>query len=223
MRLLMKKENIISNVKTAAVVATAVLSLNTGCKKTLTEQQRNTVEHKTDSAVNQISEYRLTQKFSDVAKDNLQTLRSKNRKMVKEYTIKYIKNQNYKQALRQFMLQAINDEAVNFDCSEFVEIESEEFVSFDDNIIAANYLRNTERWFYDLMLYLNNNYTDRQLLNSEFFKVINDKNLKANFEKNAKNIEYMQKHIDFFAERGNKIYNQTYTKYENEVKNSKQR
>lgn len=216
-----KKENIINNIKTAGIVAGLSLTLNACHEKALTQQQMDVVTQKTDSAVNKHHEYRFVKMGAEFSGVKANKFHEKNRALVKDYSKSYIKNNITKSDLRKMMLKSLYGEEFVSDENEFIEFYADS-VS-DTKHINAHYIRRNERWFYDLIMYLNNNYSDRQLLNSEFFKIVKNKKLKCEFEFNTNEIEKMHRYSENMSKRGDVIYNQIRDKYVNEVKKSKQR
>jgi hypothetical protein len=224
----MKKENIVHDLKTAAVVATGVLALNScGKNKTLTPEQLQTVEHKIDSAKHFHREYKMAEDLSDLCSSKIEEYHNANVGLVKKYSKEYIEKNIQKPQLRKFMLTAVINEKV---VSDYID-DSDSNIETDsvtndtdfDCLSPMRYIRNNERWFNDLMMYLTSKYTDRQLLNSEFFKVIKDKKLRKNFEFNTNQIENLQPSLDFTIERKAAIQSELRNKYTKEVLHTKQR
>ena len=117
--------------------------------------------------------------------------------LVKTYADKYVRKNIKQRDLVSFMLKAIEHENVNLavDESDFVSEYNEGVESVDTTDRYMTQIRQDNRWFYDLMLYLNDKYTERQLLNSEFFKTVKDKYLLKTFSKNADIIEKLSNDV----------------------------
>ena len=213
-----KTENFVHDIKTAGVIAGLSLTLNACHERPLTQQQIDTISCKTDSAVKKHQEYIFAENLKKLSAARIDDIREKNRKIVKRLAKAYIVNTILNPDLRHIMIQSINNETVVFEYSELFESEYE----FSSNI-NSGYIYKNERWFYDLMMYLNNNYSDRQLLNGAFFKVIKNEYAKNMFEKNTERIEFFQKSFDSVSRREDSVYNNVWNKYAQEVKKSNQR
>lgn len=132
-----------------------------------------------------------------ILSDTLADYRRSSKNLVKTYADKYLRKNINNRDLLSFMLNAIERENVNL-CggdSDFVSEYNEDVESVDTTDRYMTQIRQDNRWFYDLMLYLNDKYTERQLLNSEFFKVIKDKDLLKTFSKNANIIDKLSSDI----------------------------
>ncbi|MBR3511113.1 MAG: hypothetical protein IKN73_03565 [Alphaproteobacteria bacterium] len=216
----MKKENVVSGIKTAAVVATAVLTLNSCGNRKMSEKQMQIVEQKTDSAQRVHPGYKMASGLYDLCEIKIREYRESNRTLVRKtaqgYIKRYIKDIN----LRNFMLNSIQDEAL-MQKAFFEDVDSELDSVESNTVDTMSYIRKNERWFNDLMMYLTYMYDERQLLNSEFFKVLNNKDLRGIFEYNTRNIEKLKEYSDFTAERKNSIHNEIRNKYVEEAKHLK--
>lgn len=209
----MKKETIINDIKTAGVVVGATLVLNTcGNGRPLSEKQMQTVYHKTDSAVNANQHYRTASKVKFVVDNRISEYRAKNKSLVKKYSASYIKSAIKEEKLYKFMMTAMKYETMALDGD--IIVDSEDYIDYGERNSNINYIRRNERWFNDLMMYLSGKYNDRQLLNSEFFKVIKDKNLRHSFEHNTKQIEK----LSGISHETDSVQNIIYTKCLNEYK-----
>lgn len=213
----MKKEKIINDIKSAGVVTAAVLTLNACGNRQLSESQLQTVQHKTDSAEMADYEYKVAMNIICVGGDRVKQFRDVNKNLVKKYSKEYIKQVMPNSYLRKLMLKAIDDETLTVihNCT---VIDSESDTSAGGRMNAVNNIRKNQRWFYDLMLYLSGNYNDRQLLNSEFFKTVNDPRLKSKFENNTEQIEKINSCLDLATQRKNVIHQELWNKYVQEEK-----
>ncbi len=212
----MKKENIISDIKTAGVVATASLTLASCNPKPLSESQLQMVQHKTDSAANTNNEYRIARTLTFLVDDRIEQYRNANMNMVKKYSMSYIKRDIKDATLRKYMIDAMLNEK-SYDIEMADNIEYSDSADTENVSQTMQYIRNNQRWFNDLMLYLNGKYTDRQLLNSEFFKIIKDYELKRRFEYNTVRIEELTKNTTFLSQRQDSIRGKIYDKYVREA------
>ena len=139
-------------------------------------------------------------------------MKRKNKSLVKKYSASYIKSAIKEEKLYKFMMTAMKYETMALDGD--VIVDSEDYIDYGERNSNINYIRRNERWFNDLMMYLSGKYNDRQLLNSEFFKVIKDKNLRHSFEHNTKQIEK----LSGLAHETDSVRNIIYTKCLNEYK-----
>ena len=132
-----------------------------------------------------------------ILSDALMGYRATNKELVKLYANKYSRKHISDRKLLSFMLNAIKFENVNYACddSDFVSEYNEDVESVDVTDKYLTKIRKNNRWFYDLMLYLNDKYTERQLLNSEFFKTVKDKDLLKVFSKNTDIIDILSNNI----------------------------
>ena len=211
----MKKENIVSGIKNAAVVATAVFTMNSCGNKQLSEGQLQMAQHKTDSALRVHPEYTIANATLELCEMKIANYRDANKKIVKMYARDYVKKNIKDAALAKFMLGAMNDDAVLF----LLDNDDNENDNVSVNTLATmRYVRSTQRWFNDMILYLNGRYTEQQLLNSDFFNVVNSAELKRKFEYNTKQIEYVNSCMEFPLNRKNIIQTEVFNKYQKEVK-----
>ena len=209
----MKDNKIISNIKTAGVVATAAFTMMS-CGR-LSEAETQIVQHKTDSAAKEHIEYRMASNVLDICESRIKGYRDANKTLVKMYSRDYIQHNEKDFAARNFMISALEDTALmlstNSDSCTSDSIEA-------GQINSMRYIRRTQRWFNDVLLYLSDKYTEEQFLKSEFFNVINDMTLRKNFERNMKHIEEMHKAEKFAINRKEIIYGDLWNQYAKEVK-----
>ena len=214
----MKKEKIISDIKTAGIVTMASLTLSSCGPKELTPSQLEKASYKTDSAVNKNSEYKITKKIIDLCSVKAEEYRDANKNMVKKYSVDYIKRNIKNMELRKFMLASVkNNGFSDFDVIDDYENDSIGGGEYSNSSKTIRYIRRNQRWFNDMMLYLSGQYNDNQLLNSDFFKVVNNPVLKKNFEHNAKRIEQLNANTMFATQPQNRIYGEIFNKQKEEI------
>ncbi len=213
----MKNNKIVSGIKTAGVVTTAVFTMASCGNKQLSESQLATVQHKTDSALTVHPEYRMATNLMYLRDEKVKNFHDANKCLLKIYSKEYIKQNIQDIRLRRFMLGVLGQEAVISDL--FCEEVESDSVCYNGghSVPTMPYIRKNQRWFYDLMLFLSDKYTDKQLLNSEFFNVINDPRLKRKFESNIARIDSINSSVEFAVERKKIIREQTWNKYAKEV------
>ena len=132
-----------------------------------------------------------------ILRDALADYRISNKNLAKIYAEKYLRTHMHDTRLIRFMINAIKYENVN------MGVENYDFVSeYDEEPDGVEYvdkylqkIRKNQRWFFDLMLYLDGKYTDRQLLNSEFVKIIKKRDFVQKFSKNTEIIDCLSKNI----------------------------
>ena len=210
----MTQNRFISGIKTAGVVVTAALTMSSCGNKALSEQEAQIVKHKTDSAANVHPEYRTATSVLSLCEYKVENYRKANKDLLMIYARDYIKNNIQDAALARFMIKTIEDRDL------LISLDScnSENDDFDSGMASAlKYIRENQRWYNDLLLYLSDKYNEKQLLNSEFFKVIADDKLKNKFKRNMKQIEAIQPHIEFASGRKDIIYNQLTDKYTKQV------
>lgn len=115
-----------------------------------------------------------------------------NRKIVKSCAKKYVRANIAEHGLFKFMMGAIKYEHMDFMMNDdvsytLVDYEESEYIT---DVFSKNIEKN-QRWFNDLMLYLSGKYTDGQLLNAEFFRVIDNPRAKHEFIENTKRIDLL--------------------------------
>lgn len=156
-----------------------------------------------------------------ILRDALADYRISNKNLAKIYAEKYLRTHMHDTRLIRFMINAIKYENVN------MGVENYDFVSeYDEEPDGVEYvdkylqkIRKNQRWFFDLMLYLDGKYTDRQLLNSEFMKVIKKRDFMQRFSKNAEIIDCLSKNIAAeYANYKQKITNQTKENTQQKIK-----
>ena len=140
----------------------------------------------------------LSKSFRGILSDTYIDYRRANKDMLKLAVNKYVRSNIYDATLLRFMLNSVQYENVNMgfgNSSDWVSeyCEDVESVSAVDEQMVI--IRRDYRWFNDLMLYLNDKYSERQLLKSEFFRTVNDKALLQNFTKNTEIIEKLTNSI----------------------------
>ena len=208
----MKNSNIVSGIKTASVVLTAAFTMSSCGNKALSEQEVQLVKHKADSAASVHPEYRIASGMLDLCEAHVERYRRGNKDVVKMHARDYIVNNIKDAAIARLMLDMLKEEVF------LTESYSDTTASEDgQNNNKLAYIRKEYRWFNDLMLYLTGQYTERQFLNSEFFKVINNPSVKKCFEKNLDHIELIEGDIEFVSGRKTYIYKQLTDKYTKEV------
>lgn len=211
----MKKEKIVSGIKNAAVVATAVFTMNSCGNKQLSEGQLQMAQHKTDSALSVHPEYTIANATIELCEMKIAEYRNANKGIVRNYARDYIKKNIKDAALARFMLGAMNDDTLLF----APDNDGDESDTIPVNTLTTmRYVRRTQRWFNDMILYLNGRYTEQQLLKSDFFNVINSAELKRKFEYNTKQIEYVNSCMEFPLSRKNAIQTEVFNKCQKEVK-----
>lgn len=223
----MKKETIIKDVKTAGVVVAGMITMS-ACNNIkdvpLDNNEIAIVSHKTDSVVKQNHRYTLSQNVSDFCNKKIQNYRERNKYIAKRGAKQYI-SQHIKDSTRRSLLTEI---VSHENITGGFEIGDDGRYMFIENILAeetvnTRFIREKYRWVNDLLLYLNNIYTEKQFLNSEFFKVLNNERLEKEFIANTEQIESLKTTIDMARKDGVSIYEKAWNKNVTELKQSKQR
>ena len=208
------KNNIVSGLKTATVVASGVLTLNS-CSPNptsgLSNQDKEIITKRTDSILNTKPDYRLSLSMMEYAGNFADTCRLKNKKIAKASAAKYIKKNIKDIMLKKFMMDSLlNNGDTVLNVNEFIDIDD---ILHDDyghsTADTMAYIRRNYRWLNDLMLYLSDKYTPEQLLKSGFFKSINDLKSEKKFISTLKEIEKYDLVKQCASKRGTEIYNKT--------------
>ena len=134
----------------------------------------------------------LSKSFRDVLSDTYTDYRRANTKMLKQAVDKYVRVNVRDAKLLKFMLNSVKYENVNMgfeNSSDWVGEYNEDGESYSAENEQMTMIRRDYRWFNDLMLYLNDKYSERQLLKTEFFKTMNNRKLMQDFTKNTEIIE----------------------------------
>jgi len=210
----MKKENFISKMKTAGVVAAAVVSMNSCEQKNTADDVFQAAEYKTDSAANIRPEYKNTANAIMLYQAQIETYKDANKNMLRYYAEDHI-NRTVKNArIRKFLLAAMEEqllvEVSGLDADEFL-YRSADLDSCD--VTQMRFYRRNQRWYNDLVLYLADKYNERQLLNGDFFKTIENTELKKTFEYNTKQIERLKSISKVALKRENAIYEDLWRQY----------
>ena len=126
----MKKENFISGIKTAGVVATAGVVVTAGVVLNSREQKNATndiiqaTEYKTDSAANVRPEYKNTVNAITLYQAQIETYKDANKNMLRYYAEDHIKRTVKNARVRKFLLAAMEEqllvEASGLDADEFL-------------------------------------------------------------------------------------------------------
>lgn len=211
----MKNNKIISEAKKAGLVATAVLTLNACGNKQLSESQLQIAQQKTDSALNMHSEYIMAAATVDWLDLKISGYRNINKNFVRMYARDYVKHDISDSVLSKFMLCMIDDE----DAFLLLDNDSIAKDTVTVNILdGISYVCRNKKWFNDMMLYLTDKYDEKQLLNSDFFNVINSPELRKKFEYNTGCIDNLQSYMEFPLQRKNLIKTETYNRYIKEAR-----
>ena len=202
----MTKEKIISGIKKAGVIATAVVTLG-AC-----EQKRNTNDaqvalYKTDSVANARPEYKNMANAVELYEEQIQTYKDANKSMLKHYAKDHIKKIIQPGQMRKLLLAGLEEQMfLEVTCLDFDESLSESADFNPSYVRQVRFFRRNQRWYNDLVMYLLGNYNEKQLLKSDFFKVIKDQEIKKAFLYNTKQIEKLESVAKIASERQNKIY-----------------
>lgn len=199
----MKNNKIVSEIKTAGVALVASATMFSCGNKQLSESQMQAVHHKADSAVAVYPEYRVASNLFDLCELKIQKYRDANKQLIKAHARNYIKNNITDIALAKFMLESLGNDKLLFALD--TDSCENEGVSVEQ-LITMRSVRRNQRWFNDMILYLSDKYNEKQLLNSEFFTVVNNSGLKSAFERNTQQIEMLQSNAEFAAGRKKDIY-----------------
>lgn len=214
----MKSEKIISGIKTAGVVLTAALTMNSCGPRQLSEKEQQTVQHKTDSAVYVHPEYRMAVGLVELGETKIKSFRDANKALLKMGAKDFIRTGVKDAEMARFMYRAIEDEKFVFSSNSGIDSDDEFAENVDINTLSMmQRIRREQRWYNDLLLYLSDKYTEQQLLKSNFFKVINNKDLKKSFEYNTQQIEYLQSCMEFPLQREKTIRDELWNKYASEA------
>ena len=194
---------------------TAMLTLNSCAKKQMTEDQEQIIKHKTDSAANLDHEYNRDNILLELCGSQAKEIRNINKHLVKIYSKDYIKRNIKNKQYADFMLQEITNESLVSTWNYYDD--TVDTVCLHAKTYPVRCVLPKQKWFDDLMAYLSDKCDERQLLNSDFFVVINSPELKRDFEYNTKRLEKLNSHINFVSGRKNIVYKELWDKYAKEV------
>lgn len=222
----MKKETIVNDIKTAGVVVTATMTMS-ACNnikdKPLNESEKVVALQKTDSIARQNPCYTLSQSVIDVCNNRIMVYQQRNKNIVKRGAKQHIHQQISDSKRRSLLMNIVNNESITGG----FELDDNGYYMIDDNNaderVNAEFIRENYRWINDLLLYLNNTYTDRQLLKTEFFKVLNNKRMEKDFIANTEQIEALKTTLDTATKQGMTIYEEAWNKSVADIKKSRQR
>lgn len=215
MRLCMKKENLISRIKTAGVVATAVVSLNS-CEQKNIQDDSLSIIYKADSAASVRPEYKNMANAIMLYQAQIETYKDANKNMLRYYAENYINHTVKNARVRKFLLSAMEEqllvEASDLDIDEFLYQSADLDLS---DVTQMRFYRRNQRWYNDLVMYLADKYNERQLLNGDFFKTIRNTELEKTFEYNTKQIERLKKVREIALNREMGIREDLWQQYSN--------
>ena len=210
----MKDNKFIYGFKTAGIAVTAMFTMASCGNKQLSETQTQIVKHKADSAAAVHHEYKMATGLIDLCEIRIGNFHQANKDLTKIYARDYILNSVQDNAVKNFMMKAIEDTTLIAVSVSGVE----KFDGIPDGTLSTmRYIRHNQQWFNDLILFLGDNYNEQRLLDSEFFKVVDNPYLKTVFERNTRKIKDIQSGFDFAMERKTAIYNQLWNQYSKEV------
>lgn len=209
----MKLKNILKTTGLVAGLSWTLTACNGAKGKQLSDKEKQSIIMRVDSALQDNSEYRLSQTVLNYGLEELDKLSAANKRLAicaaKHYVQKNIKDAK----LRNFMLNVLSLKKGVYDRLEDVNVSD---LSLAD-------VRKDNRWFNDLIMFLHNNYTNEQFLKSEFFTVINNDVAYKNFTRNTEKIVMFEALVRNSSDQGASIYGKTWQKYEAEYRKQKQR
>ena len=207
----MKKDTL----KTAGIVATAVMTLGSCGQKRVPDDTMQTTIYKTDSAANALPEYKNTANAIGLYEAQIQMYRDANKNMVKYYAKEYIKRAIKDMRLRNFLLSSMDEQIL----MEVSCLDADEYAYDTDldscYVTRMRFVRRNHRWYDALMMYLLDKYNEKQLLGTDFFSTIKDKGLKETFEYNAEQIARLTSVTKVASKREEVIYNDLWRQYSN--------
>ena len=175
---------------------TQTLTENTDVKNNVTEVTVGV--HKQENPKSWPHIPSLSTSFRAVLSDTYNDYRRANKDMLKQAVDKYVRANIHEAKLLKFMLNSVKYENVNMgfeNSSDWVSGYNEDGESYSVENEQMIMIRRDHRWFNDLMLYLNDKYSERQLLKTEFFKTMNNCKLIQDFTKNTEIIERLSDNI----------------------------
>ena len=215
----MKKDKIVSDIKTVGVVATAALALHSCKKEPLTFARVQTALYKTDSAANMRPEYTTTTRALDLYEAQIQAYKTDNKNMLKLCCRDYLQYKIKNFELRRFLMSALENQTL-MDFSDFDVDEANDVVSDMDAyyINKLRFFRRNQRWFNDALLYLCDKCDEMQFLKGDFFKTIKNPELKAKFAYNTQKISELNSVAAIASKRRDHIYDDMWQHYLKETK-----
>lgn len=218
----MSKDNVLSKVKTAGAVATAIVTLNACEQKPVTEDAVQRIIHKTDSAANVSPEYQTTTNAINFYEARLKMYRNANKSMLKYYAKDYITKKIKDVRLCNFLAESMENQMM-IDITD-LDMDTPDGIIGDFDVCNINRLRlfrRNQRWFNDLVLYLSDRCDEQQFLSGPFFETIKNTKLKKAFEYNAKQMDQLNSVVASASKRRSVIYEDLWNKYLNEEKTRK--
>lgn len=220
----MNKNKIVSDLKTAGVVAATTLTLNVYGAKQLSENQMQIIQHKTDSAAKVDNEYISVLNEVDLYNTKIKEYHDVNKRIAQMYVEQYIKQNIEDLSWRRYMLDAVKNNTlindIDFDEDKIDNLPDDVDMCSLDTMYQICY---EYRWFNDFILYMTDRYTDKQLLKSGFFKVMNDDFFKQVFEYNIKRMDALEAKKIEAEQKSNAIHKEIWNKYASEVKKTRKR
>ena len=212
----MKKEKIISEIKTAGVVAAAVVGLGACGPKQTQIEDAQTMLYKTDSAASVNPEYKNTTNAIDLYEAKIQSYKDANKNLIKYYAKDYIKHAIKSVYLSKILLAGMEEQIL----MEVTSLDADESI-YESTDIDLRYLTNVrffrrnKRWYNDLVMYLSDKYNEKQFLNGDFFNVVKNAAVKETFEYNTRQIEHLQSVLKTATNRQETIYENLWRQYSN--------
>ena len=199
--------NIKNTIKTAGVVATAALTLNSCNQKNGAEYDFEGLQYKTDSVADTRPEYKTTSRAIDLYKTKIQYYKDANKKLLKLYASGYLISNINDLRLRNFMLDGLENRILGEVSDLDMDDTACEIADVDVNRVnKMRFIRRNHRWYNDLLRYLSDKYDEKQLLKSDFFNVMNSPELKKQFVENTKRLEKLNSVSATASVRQNRIY-----------------
>lgn len=218
----MSKDNVMSKVKTAGAVTTAIVTLNACEQKPVTEDAVQCVIYKTDSAANASPEYQTTTNAINFYEAKLKMYKNANKSMLKYYAKDYITKKIKDIRLCNFLAESLENQMI-IDITD-LDMDTPDEIIDDFGVRDVNKLRlfrRNQRWFNDLVLYLTDRCDEQQFLSGSFFETIKNIRLKKAFEYNTKQMDQLNSVIASASKRRSVIYEDLWDKYLNEEKTRK--
>ena len=199
--------NIKNTIKTAGVVATAALTLNSCNQKNSAEYDFEGLQYKTDSVADTRPEYKTTSRAIDLYKTKIQYYKDANKKLLKLYASGYVTSNINDLRLRNFMLDGLENRILGEVSDLDMDDTACEIADVDVNRVnKMRFIRRNHRWYNDLLMYLSDKYDEKQLLKSDFFNVMNSPELKKQFIQNTQQLEKLNSVSATASARQNRIY-----------------
>ena len=172
--------------------------LLTACEKELSQEEKNAIIYNVEILAQNNDAYKLSENVLDLCAHQAEIFRRANKSIVLR---------NAKLFIESNVSDSVSKKKMLSELSAYTNIYCTPKDRKDGFLLNTSDVRKNNKWFNDLIMYLNDVYTDSQFLTSEFFYVIQDVSLREQFISNAEKIANYNHVAGIAKTQKSKVYN----------------